>query len=115
MHTRYGRSLICGLFLVGLLSGCATTVAQQEQVGLPTADNPEYLGHPWRLVALPTHLVGNILRYGLIEPFYFVMNTMPNAVGLSLEEQQYIQERSEAWKYHLDNPQKPLWESQSKN
>jgi len=25
------------------------------------------------------------------------MNTMPNAVGLSLEEQRYLQERQETW------------------
>jgi hypothetical protein len=86
-----------GLVLVALLTGCATTVARQDGVGLPTAENPEYLGHPFRLVALPLHFVGNALRYGLIEPFYFAMNTMPDAVGLSLEEQRYLQERQEAW------------------
>jgi hypothetical protein len=49
------------------------------------------------LVALPLHFVGNIVRYGLIEPLYFAMNTMPDAVGLSLEEQRYLQERQETW------------------
>jgi hypothetical protein len=97
MRTRCGRAVMVGMVLVGLLTGCATTVAQQDTVGLPTAENPEYLGHPFRLVALPLHFVGNILRYGLIEPFYFAMNTMPNAVGLSLEEQRYLQERQETW------------------
>jgi hypothetical protein len=86
-----------GLVLVGLLTGCATTVARQDNIGLPTAENPEYLGHPFRLVALPLHFVGNIVRYGLIEPLYFAMNTMPDAVGLSLEEQRYLQERQETW------------------
>ena len=97
MRTRYGRTLMVGLVLVGLLAGCATTVARQDGVGLPTAENPEFLGHPFRLVALPAHLIGNILRYGLIEPFYFAMNTMPDVVGLSLEEQRYLQERQETW------------------
>ena len=97
MRTRCGRAVMVGLVLVGLLTGCATTVARQDGVGLPTAENPEYLGHPFRLIALPAHLIGNILRYGLIEPFYFAMNTMPDAVGLSLEEQRYLQERRETW------------------
>jgi hypothetical protein len=97
MRTRYGRTLMVGLVLVGLLAGCATTVTRQDQVGLPTAENPEYLGHPFRLVALPLHLAGNVIRYGFIEPFYFAMNSMPNAVGLSLEEQRYLQERQETW------------------
>jgi len=97
MRTRCGRAVMVGLVLVGLLTGCATTVARQDGVGLPTAENPEYLGHPFRLIALPAHLIGNILRYGLIEPFYFAMNTMPDAVGLSLEEQRYLQERQETW------------------
>ena len=43
MRTRYGRTLMVGLVLVGLLAGCATTVTRQDQVGLPTAENPEYL------------------------------------------------------------------------
>lgn len=97
MRTRCGRALVVGLLLAGLLSGCATTVVRQESVGLPTAENPEYLGHPFRLVALPLHAVGNLLRYGLVEPFYFVMNTMPDVVGLSLEEQEYLRERQDTW------------------
>jgi hypothetical protein len=97
MRARRGRTVMVGLVLVGLLTGCATTVTRQDSVGLPTAENPEYLGHPLRLVALPLHFVGNVLRYGLVEPFYFAMNTMPDAVGLSLEEQRYLQERQEAW------------------
>jgi len=97
MRARCGRTVMVGLVLVGLLTGCATTVTRQDSVGLPTAENPEYLGHPLRLVALPLHFVGNVLRYGLVEPFYFAMNTMPDAVGLSLEEQRYLQERQETW------------------
>lgn len=97
MRMRRGRALMVGLLLAGLLSGCATTVVQQDTVGLPTAENPEYLAHPFRLVALPLHATGNILRYGFVEPFYFLMNTMPDFVGLSLEEQQYLRERQDAW------------------
>ena len=97
MRTRCGRALVVGLLLAGLLSGCATTVVRQESVGLPTAENPEYLAHPFRLVALALHATGNILRYGLVEPFYFLMNMTPDFVGLSLEEQQYLRERQDAW------------------
>ena len=97
MRTRCGRALVVGLLLAGLLSGCATTVVRQENVGLPTAENPEYLAHPFRLVALPLHATGNILRYGFFEPFYFLMNQMPDFVGLSLEEQQYLRERQDVW------------------
>ncbi len=110
MRTRCGRAMMVGLVLVGLLTGCATTVARQDGVGLPTAENPEYLGHPFRLVALPLHFVGNIVRYGFIEPFYFAMNTMPDAVGLSLEEQRYLQERQEVWarEYEAFRAQPPI-------
>jgi len=97
MRTGCGHALVVGLLLAGLLSGCATTVGRQESVGLPTAENPEYLGHPFRLVALPLHATGNILRYGLVEPFYFLMNTMPDFVGLSLEEQQHLRDRQDTW------------------
>ena len=97
MRTQCGRALVVGLLLAGFLSGCATTVVREESVGLPTAENPEYLGHPFRLVALPLHATGNILRYGLVEPFYFLMNKMPDFVGLSLEEQQYLRERQDTW------------------
>jgi hypothetical protein len=97
MRTGYGPSLLVGLLLVTLLSGCATTVVRQDTVGLPTEENPEYLAHPVRLLALPLHATGNILRYGLVEPFYFVMNTMPDFVGLSLEERRYLQDRQDTW------------------
>lgn len=111
MRTRCGRAVMVGLVLVGLLTGCATTVARQDNIGLPTAENPEFLGHPFRLVALPAHLFGNILRYGLIEPFYFAMNSIPDAVGLSLEEQRYLQERQETWarahEANLTSPKAP--------
>lgn len=97
MRTGCGRALIVGLVLAGLLSGCATTVARQETTGISIAESPEYLGHPFRLVALGAHALGNVARYGVIEPLYFLMNTTPDFVGLSLEERQYIQERQDAW------------------
>jgi hypothetical protein len=97
MRTRYGSPLVVGLLLVSLLSSCATTVVRQDTVGLPTEDNPEYLAHPVRVIALPLHATGNILRYGLVEPLYFVMNAMPDFVGLSLEERRYLQERQDTW------------------
>jgi hypothetical protein len=97
MRTGCGRALVVGLLLAGLLSGCATTVAQQETIGNSLAQQPEYLAHPFRLVALGAHALGNIARYGIGEPFYFLMNATPEFVGLSLEERQYIQERQDAW------------------
>jgi hypothetical protein len=85
------------LVLAGLLSGCATTVARQETTGISIAESPEYLAHPFRLVALGMHATGNVVRYTLIEPFYFLLLPIPDFVGLSLEEQQYLQERQDAW------------------
>jgi hypothetical protein len=97
MRPRHGWFLMIGLLIVTLVSGCATTVVRQDTVGLPTEENPEFLAHPFRLIALPLHATGNILRYGLVEPFYFVMNTMPDFVGLSLEERQHLQDRQDTW------------------
>jgi hypothetical protein len=86
--------VLMGLLLV-VLAGCATT--RIEQGGLPDAEHPEYLANPFRLVALPLHLAGNVLQYGVVEPFYFLLTPVPNAVGLSLEEQRYLAERQQAW------------------
>ena len=98
MWTRCGRTLVLGLVLFGLLAGCATVSGRdQDYITLPNAENPEYLVHPFRLIALPTHLLANAFQYAIVEPFYFGMNAMPNAVGLSLQEQQYITQRQEAW------------------
>lgn len=97
MRTRCGRALLIGLVVAGLLSGCATTAARQESMGISTAENPEFLVHPFRLTALALHLAGNIVQYAVIEPFYFVMNTIPDAVGLESDEQQYIEGRRQAW------------------
>jgi hypothetical protein len=96
MWNRGGRTLVLCLVLVWLLAGCAT-VAHQEQSGLPSADNPEYLMNPFRFVALPIYALGNLVQYTFVEPFYFAMNSMPDFVGLSLEEQQYVTQRQEAW------------------
>ena len=97
MRTRCGRALMVALLLAGFLSGCATTVVRQDTVGLPTAENPEYLGHPFRLLALPLHAIGNLARYGVIEPLYFLMNMTPDVVGLSVEEQEYLRARQDTW------------------
>ena len=91
------RTLLLGLLVVGVLAGCATTGVTQEEVGLATPQNPEYFAHPYRLVALPLYLGGNILQYGIFEPFYFALNATPKAYGLSLVEQQYLSEREAAW------------------
>jgi hypothetical protein len=96
MRNRGARTLVLCLVLVGFLAGCAA-VAHQEQGGLPNAENPEYFVNPFRLVALPLYAVANVLQYGLVEPLYFGLNTMPEFVGLSLEEQRYITQRQEAW------------------
>ncbi len=97
------RTLLFGLLVVGVLAGCATTSTMQEQVGLPTPQNPEYFAHPYRLVALPIYLGGNILQYGIFEPFYFALNATPKAYGLSLVEQQYLNERKAAWSRTYDS------------
>lgn len=101
METRFLRTLVMGLVLAGLLAGCATTVARQDVGGLPTAENPEYLFHPLRVATLGAYAGGNILQYVAVEPFYFLMATVPEFVGLSLEEQRYIAERQEAWRQFL--------------
>ena len=98
MWTRCGRTLVLGLVLFGLLAGCATVSGRdQDYITLPNAENPEYLVHPFRLIVLTTYLLANVFQYAIVEPFYFGMNTMPNAVGLSLQEQHYIAQRQEAW------------------
>lgn len=87
--------MLMGLLLI-VLAGCAT--GRMDQGGLPNAEHPEYLANPFRLVALPLHLAGNMLQYGVVEPFYFLLTPVPGAVGLSLEEQRYLAERQEAWR-----------------
>jgi hypothetical protein len=98
MRTIVARVLLIGL-LLGMLSGCATTAARTDlmNTGLPDAEHPEYLAHPFRLIALPLHAVGNLLQYAVIEPLYFGLATMPDVVGLSPEEQRYLAERQAAW------------------
>ena len=108
---QYGRTVILGLVLAGLLVGCASVQQNEwEQVGLPTADNPEYLGHPFRAIGLLTYFSGNLLQYVVVEPAYFALNTIPNAVGLSLTEQRYLHQRQEAWSQafkKLETPAQP--------
>jgi hypothetical protein len=99
MRARSRCALVLWLVLLGVLSGCATQNISSE--GLPNAQNPEYLGHPVRLIALPLHLVGNLLQYALVEPIYFLANTVPEAVGLSIEEQRYLAKRREEWRKYL--------------
>ena len=101
MRTRVVRTLAIGFLVGGLLAGCATTMSQQDVGGVPNAENPEFLAHPFRLLALGASAAGNVLQYGVVEPLYFVMNEVPVFVGLSLEEQQYIQEREEAWQKYF--------------
>jgi len=102
MLTRSVWSLVVGVMLLGLLSGCAATVASQEDLGgLPRADHPEYMIHPLRLIALGLNSVGNFTQYTVVEPFYFFLAPVPELVGLSLEERRYLEQRKEAWRQYL--------------
>lgn len=103
MDTRYLRILVVVVLAVGLLSGCATTVGRQDLGGFPNAEKPEYLAHPFRMFALGLNFGGNILQYGFVEPFYFLLTPVPEAVGLSLEERGYLEKRQEAWRQWLAN------------
>jgi len=102
MMTRSLRILAVGVILVSLLSGCAATVASQEDLGgLPRADHPEYMIHPLRLIALGINSFGNFTQYVFVEPFYFFLAPVPDLVGLSLEERRYLDQRQEAWRQYL--------------
>jgi hypothetical protein len=93
---------VAGVILASLLSGCAATVASQEDLGgLPRADHPEYMAHPLRLIALGLHGVGNLTQYAVVEPFYLFLAPVPELVGLSLEERRYLDQRKEAWRQYL--------------
>ena len=108
MLTRSLRMMAICLLVVGLLSGCVTTVARQDLGGLPSSENPEYLGHPFRVVALGVHFAGNVMQYMFVEPFYFLLTPMPEAVGLSLEERGYLEQRQEAWRQYLAGERKAV-------
>ncbi len=95
MRTRSARTLMLALVLGVLLAGCAAA-PRQEWVSLPNAENPEYLVHPFRLIALPTYFAGNVFQL-TVEPLFFAMNAAPDAFGLSLEEQVYLRQRGELW------------------
>ena len=102
MMTRSLRILVAGVILGSLLSGCAATVASQEDLGgLPRADHPEYMIHPLRMIALSFNFVGNLAQYMAVEPFYFFLAPVPELVGLSLEERRYLDQRQEAWRQYL--------------
>ena len=101
METRCLRILTIGLLVVGLLAGCATTAARHDLGGLVRADNPEYLAHPLRMISLGVYFAGNVAQYVAVEPFYFMLAPLPEAVGLSLEERRYLEQRKEAWEQYL--------------
>ncbi len=100
MRKRCLGMLAIGLLLASVLAGCTPTAASRENIGLPTAENPEYMMHPLRLIALPSNAVGNVAQYALADPLYFLLSLgpMPEFVGLSLEERSYIAQRKEAWR-----------------
>ncbi len=100
MNAPFLRTLAIGVLLASLLVGCATPVVRQDTMGVPNAENPEYLGHPLRMLALGVNLGGNLIQYGLVEPFYFALTPVPEAVGLSLEERAYLAEREKAWRQY---------------
>jgi len=105
MRARIVCALVIGLVAVGALGGCATQQWTNNE-GLPTASNPEYLFHPLRLVTLPIYFAGNVIQYGLVEPFYFALAKSPEAVGLSTEEQRYLADRQAAWEKFLAGERK---------
>ncbi len=107
METRCLRILAIGLLMVGLLAGCATTVVRQDLGGLVSAENPEYLAHPLRMISLGVNFVGNLTQYVAVEPMYFVLSPIPEVVGLSLEERRYLAQREEAWRQYFTG-QRPL-------
>ncbi len=106
METRSLRFLAIGLLLVGLLTGCATMAGREDLGGVPNAEQPDYMVHPIRLIALPLTLVGNIVQYTLEEPIYFLLAPVPDSVGLSLEEQRYLAQRQEAWRQYFAGERK---------
>ncbi len=101
MRKRCLGILAIGVLLMSVLAGCTTTVASREDLGgLPRAEYPEYMTHPLRVIALPSHAVGSVAQYTLAEPIYFLLSLgpVPEFVGLSLEERRYIEDRKEAWR-----------------
>jgi hypothetical protein len=102
MDARCLRFLAIGVLLLGLLSGCAASVASKGDLGgLPTAEHPEYMAHPLRVIALGFHFAGNVGQYLVMEPGYFLLAPIPEAVGLSLEERRYLDQRKEAWRSYF--------------
>jgi hypothetical protein len=105
MRTRCGQVVLIALALAVLLTGCATTTARQDTLGMPNAQNPEYLANPIRVIAAPLTVVGYALQFLVVEPIAFALNSAPDAFGLSLEEQRYLQERQAAWEKTLTTKQ----------
>lgn len=102
MKTRWLATLAISLLLVSVLAGCTTTAASREDLGgLPRADSPEYMVHPFRLIALGFNFAGSVAQYTVAEPFYFMLAPVPELVGLSLEERRYIEQRREPWRGYL--------------
>lgn len=101
METRCLRILAIGLLMVGLLAGCATTAVRQDLGGMVSAENPEYLAHPLRMISLGVNFVGNLTQYIAAEPFYFLLAPLPELVGLSLEERRYLEQRKGAWEQYF--------------
>jgi hypothetical protein len=99
METRFLRTLAIGLVLVGLLGGCATTATRADLGGVPSAENPEYLTHPLRIIGAEAHFWGYVVQYLVAEPIWFLLTPVPDLVGLSLEEQRYLAERKDAWRH----------------
>lgn len=101
MTTRVLAILMVSLLGIGLLGGCATTT-REDLGGMVRGENPEYFSHPLRILALGTHLTGNILQYGVMEPAYLlIVNPVPDAWGLTLEERRYWETRQEEWGKYL--------------
>ena len=101
MRTRGLIVLMVCLLGVGLLSGCATTT-REDLGGMVRGENPEYFSHPLRIFALGAYLGGNILQYGVMEPAYLlIVNPVPDAWGLTLEERRYWETRQEEWAKYL--------------
>ena len=99
MKTRWLGTLAIAVLVVGVLAGCTTTAASREDLGgMPNAQYPEYMWHPLRMIGLGFYFAGNVTQYVAAEPFYFLLAPVPEAVGLSLEERRYLEQREGAWR-----------------
>ncbi len=102
MQKRWLGTLAVIVIAAGLLAGCTTMAASREDLGgLPRADTPEYMMHPFRLIGVGGNMVGSIVQYTVAEPIFFALTPMPEFAGLSLEERRYLAEREEAWRAYF--------------